>query len=317
MRKAIPKIFRKILYRGYVRLNHLIGFTEKFGIKNPDAPLPFKPVFIIGPPRTGSTLLYQCLTTRYKFAYLSNLHCLMFGAPWLVEYLTHPSEHYPGSNFSSDHGSTRGLYSPSECGEFWYRFFRRHPQYIPTEEADSNNMKKMRYAFHALLKAGQKPYIFKNLPCALRIGPLHQTLPESVFIVINRDELDTAQSILLSREKKFGDYSTWYSLEPPEIKALKKEPIHIQATEQVRSIYKLIKRYEDTIGSEYFHHVSYQDLCRDPEQTCQNIRDFLRDHQINLADRYELPEYFQAQSKTQKVNESLYQQMKFYADKTK
>ena len=35
--------------------------------------LEYAPVFIVGPPRTGSTLLYQLLVRRYSFCYISNL----------------------------------------------------------------------------------------------------------------------------------------------------------------------------------------------------------------------------------------------------
>ena len=37
-----------------------------------DLPFSFRPIFIIGPPRSGSTLLYQVLIHRYYFCYLQN-----------------------------------------------------------------------------------------------------------------------------------------------------------------------------------------------------------------------------------------------------
>jgi len=36
--------------------------------------LAHSPLFIVGPPRCGSTLLYQVLTEAFDLAYVSNVH---------------------------------------------------------------------------------------------------------------------------------------------------------------------------------------------------------------------------------------------------
>jgi len=45
-----------------------------------DTPLRYPPLFIIGPPRTGSTLLYQLVVQRFDVGYLANRHCRLYGA---------------------------------------------------------------------------------------------------------------------------------------------------------------------------------------------------------------------------------------------
>jgi hypothetical protein len=46
-------------------------YLDKYG----NQPLKHQPVFIIGAPRTGSTILYQTLTNLYDVLYIDNLVC--------------------------------------------------------------------------------------------------------------------------------------------------------------------------------------------------------------------------------------------------
>ena len=88
----------------------------------------------------------------------------------------HPS---PGASFDSRFGQTSGPDAPSECGPFWYRFFRRRPQYVPLVEADPARLRRLRAAVRALGDAAGRPLVFKNLLCTLRLAPIGTALPEA------------------------------------------------------------------------------------------------------------------------------------------
>jgi hypothetical protein len=135
----------------------------------------------------------------------------------------------------------RGWSAPSECGGFWYRFFRRKPQYVPGEEFDPRQGKKLRAALRALLGAFGRPVLFKNLHCSLRLEPLSAAIPEALFIFIRRDVVDNAHSLLEARREVFGHYAGWWSMEPPQIRTLETLPPEQQVVEQVRSINALVE----------------------------------------------------------------------------
>lgn len=79
---------------------------EQFSCK----PLIHQPVFIIGAPRTGSTILYQMnLNVSILTTYLVNF---FFGF-WLRKKLFCNKAH---DSFNSNLGDTQGYNSPSECG---------------------------------------------------------------------------------------------------------------------------------------------------------------------------------------------------------
>jgi len=49
----------------------------------------YPPIFIVGAPRSGSTLLYQLLAYYYNFSYFTNYSSLFYrdGQQYLVSYL--------------------------------------------------------------------------------------------------------------------------------------------------------------------------------------------------------------------------------------
>ncbi|MCC6224113.1 MAG: sulfotransferase [Thermoleophilia bacterium] len=257
-----------------------------------DRPLAQAPLFIVGAPRSGSTLLYQLAVERFDVAYLSNLHCRLYGAPALVERVVRrlPA---PGVAFSSRYGSTVGARAPSECLQYWYRFFRRRPQHVPLAEADPARLEALRASLRALGRAARRPLVLKNLVSSLRLEPLGTVLPEAIFVVSTRDLLDNARSILAARHDIHGDFGRWWSVEPPALAELQALPPEAQAVEQVRHVEALIRAGCDRLGPERFVWVRYEELCDDPRGTLDLIAAQAARRGIALAPRREVPERFE------------------------
>jgi hypothetical protein len=200
------------------------------------------PTFIIGPPRCGSTLAVQILTEALDVGYISNAHAPWFGCPAVAEYFLRWTRVRGPSDFSSDLGVTKGAHGPAECGEWWYRFFRRSPVYVDLHAVDTRAALAFRRSIVAFTSAWSRPIVFKNLYASLRIHPIVAAVPEAVFVVIRRDESDVAASLLRARCKVHGREDAWFSVEPPNIDALVALPPERQVLEQVRSIYSVIER---------------------------------------------------------------------------
>jgi len=257
-----------------------------------ETPLPQKPIFVVGAPRSGSTLLYQLLVVRFDVAYLSNLHCRFFGAPAFVERAVGKRLRPPG-DFSSRFGSTRGLAAPSECGPYWYRFFRKFPQHVSLAEADPDRLQRLRESVRAFAKAADRPLVFKNLVNSVRLAPLAAALPEALFVVVRRDEADTAASILAGRRTVHADESEWWSVEPPQIERLRTLPPREQVLEQVRAIESLVDETKEEIGRDRFLDVRYEDACADTHRALGSIAEFAERHGVGLRIRREVPTRFE------------------------
>jgi sulfotransferase family protein len=249
-------------------------------------PLRHPPIFIVGPPRSGSTLLYQLVVQRFDVGYLSNRHCRYYGSPSLVERRTRTR---PPGELSSRYGRTSGPDAPSECPEYWYRFFRRSPQYVPREEMPERQSRRFRASVRAFGVTAGRPVAFKNLICALRLGPIADALPEAVFVRIRRDLLATATSLLAGRKALYGDYGHWWSTEPPEIDRLRRLPAHEQVVEQVCSIDALIDAALADIGADRFNELTYESLCEDAPTALDRIAALAEQNGFQLAPRMEVP----------------------------
>jgi hypothetical protein len=248
------------------------------------------PLLIVGAPRSGSTLLYQVVVERFDVAYISNRHCRWHGAPSLVERRVRGAGHT--ATYSSYLGVESGATAPSECGGYWYRFFPRSPHYVPLGAADPDKLSGLRRSVARFGAEAGRPIVFKNLYCSLRLEPIAAALPEALFLVIERDLLDNARSLLASRMRRSGGYAEWWSAEPPGIERLRDLPPERQVVEQVRGIAAAIASAREGIGADRFLNLRYESLCEDPVATTAAIDEFCALHGKHLKVRGEIPARF-------------------------
>ena len=152
-------------------------------------PLKHQPVFIIGAPRTGSTILYQTITNQLDVLYIDNLVChfyrnIFFGF-WLSNKLFKQKAH---NCFKSNHGNTSscGLHAPSECGGFWYRWLPNDRHFIDYDDITDEMVEQIREEITAVINYFDKPLVFKNLNAGQRLRLLQRCFPEAKFIFTKR-----------------------------------------------------------------------------------------------------------------------------------
>jgi hypothetical protein len=134
--------------------------------------------------------------------------------------------------------------------------------------------------------------LFKNVYNTMRVAPIMEAMPNSSFLVCLRDPVDIAQSILKGRESVHGNKAKWWALPPKEIDRLKSLPYWQQVVYQVYFIHRQIEEDRRRYGSEQFHNVNYDGLCRDTHQSLSAVRGFLTRRGITLSDRFEVPASF-------------------------
>ncbi len=111
----------------------------------------------------------------------------------------------------------------------------------------------------------KRPVIYKNLYASLRISRLWRLHRNSLFIIIKRNELDNAHSLLEAR-KLHGGYHHWFSIPTPA-----KDDPNIthpvsQVFDQIRTVYQLIEEDLQQCGvdSKRVTYVDYVHLCGQP-----------------------------------------------------
>ncbi|MFT7305295.1 MAG: hypothetical protein ACI9P7_000555, partial [Candidatus Azotimanducaceae bacterium] len=175
------------------------------------------PVFIVGSPRCGSTLLYQAITNQLDVSYINNLtsafYMNLISGFKISSLIYHDRAH---NNFYSRYGTTlaAGLNAPSECGRFWYQWFPREPHFLSDDDVPDEEKTEIQQVISTVLTTFRRPLVLKNLMMGQRIRLLQSMFPNAKYIHCRRSIVENVDALLRARrELKIPD-SDWWSVKP-------------------------------------------------------------------------------------------------------
>lgn len=268
---SIAKIWHRPIHEiEKKRIRHYASVGEKH-----------QPIFIIGAPRTGSTILYQILTNKFDVLYIDNLvdtfyRNLYFGF-WIDNLFFDGKPH---NCFKSYHGNTLqyGFHAPAECGAFWYRWLPKERHYVAKGEMPKEVIKEIKENIFSVINRYNKPFIFKNLNAGQRMGLIYEIAPGAKFIFIKRDPLYTAQSILQSKRRVGKKGNEWWSIKPKNYKKLEKLNTYEQIVKQIFFLEKQIIEDYKLFDPQNFLIVHYSELCKKSEDIISKIHKFIGEY---------------------------------------
>lgn len=239
-------------------------------------------VFVMGPLRSGTTMMMQWLAATGEIAYPTNMLSRFFGAPIMGAKIQRllADEKYnfrneildfnSKPNYVSENGKTKGALSPNE---FWY-FWRRFIQYDSEIEFVDNevllgqeNMGYFRDEIIGMTEVFEKPFALKGMICNYNIEFLDKLFDKALFIYTKRDPYTNIESALNAREKQSGDIHEWYSFKIPEYPELMKyeDPVK-QVTGQIYYNNAAIMKGLSRVDESRKMIVEYEDFCKEPER---------------------------------------------------
>jgi hypothetical protein len=231
--------------------------VHKLGKQLPEHPC----LFIIGPPRSGSTIFYQLISSLLDISYVDNLANLARENPYMGNQL---SQRFFGSrahsSYSSEYGQTTasGLHAPAEALFFYKWFPDRH--FTLASDLSSKQAGEFRQTIFAMINRANKAMVIKNLSFSLRIQALKKILPDAKYIVVLREPLYTAQSMLQAmRKNKHPENKVW-SIHPRNYKELEKLDLHEMVVKQVNQIERQIAEDLRSIPEENILYVEYEEM---------------------------------------------------------
>ncbi len=261
----------------------------------------FPVLFIIGAPRSGTTLLAQLLVSCGGFSYVSNFSARFWLAPYLgmtVEKNLGLRDERPYWSYRSMFGVTKELMGPHEFGYFWRHWFRYGESHkLSIQQLANIDTELLLKEIAAMESVYGLPFFFKNLVCGLQAGYLADRVPSSLFAVCKRDPLYNMQSLLLAREEVMGDRKAWFSLRPKEYQSL----ITLSPYEQVAGqIYFTLKDIEEGLypsAQARVLEISYEDLCEDPQKEVKRVAQFVSSFGCSIrVDLDAVPKGFKCQN---------------------
>ncbi|CAN5355208.1 hypothetical protein BH24PSE2_BH24PSE2_03070 [soil metagenome] len=246
-------------------------------------------VFIVGAPRSGTTLLEQLLLTRFEFGYVDNLIARFWLAPYvgsvLAAQLRNPARP-PAVGSHSDYGATHGSEGPHEFGYFWRRWFA----YGETHDVGDTVVRDQDRALlsqelAAMESVFDRPLVLKNPVCSFHIEFLSRAVPGSLFVHCRREPVYAAQSILEARMRYHGDREAWFSLRPAAFKRLQRLPYPEQIAGQVFATREAVDRQFASLPAPRTRSLDYEALCAAPEQELDHLAAWMADRGCTLRRR--------------------------------
>jgi len=212
-------------------------------------------IFILGSPRTGSTLLYQALINALQPFYFANMVNDYFSEHPVVgaAMISLPKE----VPYKSAYGKTKDPLGPSEASLTIRNWFGgQHPsqtkscEVIPEKKGHLLATMRAIYAMHG-------PILIKNAWNCFRVKNLSKLFPNSKFVWVRRDIAQSANSDLKARIHRGSPY-IWNSATTSNYKEIQKLPYWEQVVEQQYEYNKAIAKDMQEVESTK---IWYEDLC--------------------------------------------------------
>jgi omega-hydroxy-beta-dihydromenaquinone-9 sulfotransferase len=230
-----------------------------------------KPIFIIGAPRSGTTLLYNTLCNHKDLGYMT-LNAIRAGV------------HRRGRFLGYRKGTLLKFYNlfyrkkedtlPHEANQFWKKYFGSY-NYLTEEDF----IPEMAYHYKKIVLnvqkiSGKRRFINKNIQHALRIRLLKHIFDDAKFIHIIRDGRDSAYSTYVNATKL--PMSEYLANLKNKILKDKFNPNRSELYNYGLAWQVLVKRARDAMyfGDESYYEIRYENLVTTPNEIFQEIISF-------------------------------------------
>jgi hypothetical protein len=236
---------------------------------------PDRPIFILGPPRSGTSVLYKTLCTHPDVAYMHRGFKKLPQLPWLAHALER----------AGLVGST-----PKEASAFWDRYRAGRLDVMTADEVTPAIRTWYRKVVEGVLRVtGRKRFVAKCPPHSVRVPWIDAIFPDAQFVVAVRDWRAVVCSTAIKRDaNEERQRREFFGIRVPGHKRMKTLASEHSAARIYRVVHEMLEGWEAELPGR-FHHVVYSRLCADPRA---ELREVARFCDLSWSDEFEasLPE---------------------------
>ena len=220
-----------------------------------------RPIFIVAPHRSGTTLLYEVIGRHRDVGFFNRFNKRFPSSPRLAGWLTRWSGHD----------------QPMEAQRIWDRFKSADHDRMGAADLSVRVRDWYRGAVDKVLRnRGATRFVAKYPRLSLRLPWLNELFPTARFVHLTRDWRAVVSSTVERRVKRKKRGGGWFGVYPEDWRKLEDLPDAVVATrlyiEATRSIEKAAVEL-----SGRFLQLSYEEICEKPLETIR-----LLCHQLDL-----------------------------------
>jgi hypothetical protein len=232
-----------------------------------------KPIFIVGSGRSGTTILYNCLSVCPEVCWFSNLTARYPRLSKLA--VLHRVLEVPFVGDKVKKGiirSSRFTIRPSEGGKIYHAYCGFEHARKTTEDDLSEGMEcRLKGIIREHLRlTGKSRFLNKQTSNTQRIGLMNRMFPDAYYVHLLRDGRAVANSLF--RVAWWSDVDIWWlGYRPPRWKEMGREPIELCALHWRRDVEEILQN-KRLFGDRYIE-VRYEELVRDTRGVISTIAD--------------------------------------------
>jgi len=232
-----------------------------------------KPIFIVGVPRSGTTLFYRLLAQHPDVGWFSKRTVQKFLVPEYFQFMSlrrrifdmrkipHPIEAFNDVYFTTAEIAL-------ELGFLWDATF---PGGWNCQISEENLSVLKKTILETLSQQNKKRFLSKFPKNAIRIPYLSKIFPGSKFIHIIRDPRAVVNSMLKRSKESFSGY---FGIPLKEPNQSKKDVVEKHSL-QWKQVIEEIRRASKNLENENFLEIRYEDLVSSTDENLKTITEFL------------------------------------------
>ncbi len=237
-------------------------------------------IFIVGAPRTGSTLLYLLLIKRFGLSYFPNIVNDLYHhvpAVGLMMWLGRNAHGELPTTIESRFGHTVGAFQPSEAKNVLNNWFNiEEPTETISVTPRGKDVEHLRKTFDFIDRVMPARFIIKNAWNCFRIKYWATEFENAKFIWMRRRLAGAALSDLHARYVIQGSPLGWNAATPRNVDDLKTLPYAEQVVENQLAYTRAISAARQSFPQERFVEIWYHDLILQPKLITGDLGKWLR-----------------------------------------
>jgi len=256
----------------------------------------FPPLFIVGPPRSGTTLLGQVIDTGLDVAHIPTLAVRMSRnysqRPPLV-LISKLAKQFGrrktgAANFESIYGASTSLGDASDSDPIWRIVLP--DGFLDKGMLDQSTREYVYREFSGIERVFDRPLIDKSVGHSLRIPALLEIFPDALFVRCRRDVLAVAQSVWIGRAN--FPSTLWPTPKVRGYELLQHRPREEQAAGQQYLFEQDLNEGLAQVDPQRVIDVDYSDLCQSPKREISRIFDLMARNGVAVTKNRCLPDHF-------------------------